>query len=140
MCEECECSTCMNDKQCCWFFAGWNIATSFMCIILASVQIHKYYAWTQKDGRIHGRDLLVLNSRSATYKLAIWSVVLAASIIHLLSGTLLMIGLSKDIRWLFLVGKTTSHIFPCAMLLTILAPVVHCVCIIRVCKFYRSHW
>ncbi|XP_034653591.1 uncharacterized protein LOC117891897 [Drosophila subobscura] len=137
MCEECECSTCMNDKQCCWFFAGWNIATSCMCAILASVQIHKYSSW-MKGGRAHGSDFLILNSCDA--KLAFWSVILAASIMHLMSGSLLVIGLSKDIRWLFLFGKTTSHIFPCAMLFSILAPVVHCVCIVRVCRFYRSHW
>ncbi|XP_034120773.1 uncharacterized protein LOC117579138 [Drosophila guanche] len=106
MCEECECSTCMNDKQCCWFFAGWNIATSFMCtiLLLASVQIHKYNSW-MKDGSAHGSEFLILNSCEA--KLAFWSVILAASLIHLMSGSLLVIGLSKSTGDLLLKERFT---------------------------------
>ncbi|XP_034131925.1 uncharacterized protein LOC117586141 [Drosophila guanche] len=118
-----------SDRAISVFLGGWNLVLGPTCLLISIICISKRQS--PKGLSIHDPDIA-------------WflycCVLFVASILHILSGILILFGISRMNSNMLLVGLILSIFCPFALLFTIVIPVLQCFCLIRGIRYYKSNW
>ncbi|BFF89172.1 uncharacterized protein DMAD_07980 [Drosophila madeirensis] len=118
-----------SDKAVSVFFGGWNLVLGPTCLLISTICISK---------RKSTKGLSIYDPDYAWFLYC--CVLFVTTILHTLSGILILFGISRMNSKMLLVGLILSIFMPFALLFTIVIPVLQFFCLIRGIRYYRSKW
>ncbi|KAI8041601.1 hypothetical protein M5D96_005866 [Drosophila gunungcola] len=68
------------------------------------------------------------------------SFIMIFSILYILAGVSMLLGMRINSKMLFKFGKVLSYFFAIYTWLFIITTVVHCVCAVKLCRYVRETW